>query len=52
VGLKFYYRAAEKIKQEEETLKRFLRIESAKQTVLADYSFVLDPAYFEQKFLT
>jgi len=51
VGLKFYYQAAEKIKQEEQTLKRLLRLETAKQTILADYSFVLDPAYFEQKFL-
>ncbi len=52
VGLKFYYRAAEKIKQEEEVLKRLLRLENAKQTILADYSFVLDQAYFEQKFFT
>jgi len=52
VGLKFFYRAAEKIKQEEATLKRLLRLETAKQTILADYSFVLDPAYFEQKFLS
>ncbi len=51
VGLKFFYRATEKIKQEEATLKRLLRLETAKQTILADYSFVLDPAYFEQKFL-
>jgi len=52
VGLKFYYRAAEKIKQEETSLKRLLRLEDAKQAILSDYSFVLDPAYFEQKFLT
>ncbi len=51
VGLKFFYRATEKVKQEEATLKRLLRLETAKQTILADYSFVLDPAYFEQKFL-
>jgi len=52
VGLKFYYRAAEKIKQEEQALRRLLRLEDAKQSILADYSFVLDPAYFEQKFLS
>jgi hypothetical protein len=52
VGLKFFYRATEKVKQEEASLKRLLRLETAKQTILADYSFVLDPAYFEQKFLT
>ena len=51
VGLKFYYRAVEKIKQEEQALRRLLRLEDAKQSILADYSFVLDPAYFEQKFL-
>jgi hypothetical protein len=51
VGLKFYYRAAEKIKQEEESLKKLLRLESVKQGILAEYSFVLDSAYFEQKFL-
>lgn len=52
VGLKFFYRAAEKIKQEETSLKHLLRLENAKQTILADYSFVLDSAYFEQKFLS
>lgn len=52
VGLKFFYRTAEKVKQEEAHLRRLLRLENAKQTVLSDYSFVLDPAYFEQKFLT
>lgn len=52
IGLKFYYRAAEKIKQEEEALKRLLRLENAKQNILSEYSFVLDPVYFEQKFLS
>ena len=52
VGLKFFYRTTEKIKQEEVNLRKLLRLENAKQTVLSDYSFVLDPAYFEQKFLT
>jgi len=52
VGLKFYYRAAEKIKQEEEALKKLLRLENVKQGILAEYSFVLDSAYFEQKFLS
>lgn len=51
VGLKFYYRAAEKIKQEENSLKKLLRLEGIKQDILAEYSFVLDSAYFEQKFL-
>ena len=51
VGLKFYYRAAEKIKQEEANLKKLLRLETVKQGILAEYSFVLDSAYFEQKFL-
>lgn len=52
VNLKFYYRVAEKIKQEQEAFKRLLRIENAKQDILAEYSFVLDSAYFEQKFLS
>jgi hypothetical protein len=50
IGLKFYYRAAEKVKQEEERLRKLLNFQQTKQTLLSEYSFVLDTAYFEQKF--
>lgn len=52
VSLKFYYSVEEKIKREEEQIKTLLRLEEHKQKVLSAYSFVLDPRYFEQKFLT
>ncbi len=51
VGLKFYYRASEKIKAEEAALRKLLNREEVKRSVLSEYSFVLDPLYFEQKFL-
>ena len=51
IGLKFYYRAAEKVKQEEAALRKLLDREEIKRSILSEYSFVLDPLYFEQKFL-
>jgi hypothetical protein len=41
IGLKFYYRAAEKVKQEEERLRKLLNFQQTKQTLLSEYSFVL-----------
>lgn len=52
VSLKFYYRVAEKVKAEQTAFRRLLRLEDAKQNILSEYSFVLDSAYFEQKFLS
>jgi hypothetical protein len=51
ISLKFFYQAAEKVKREEAALRKLLDLEQAKQTILAEYTFVLDPVYFEQKFL-
>lgn len=51
VGLKFYYRTAEKVKLEELALRKLLNREEIKRSILSEYSFVLDPLYFEQKFL-
>lgn len=51
ICLKFYYFIAEKIQQEERNLLKILNLETKKARNLKKYSFILDPNYFQQKFL-
>jgi hypothetical protein len=50
IYLKFYYQIEEKLKKEQQVLMDILDGKLGKKKVLAQYSFVLDPQYFEQKF--
>ncbi len=51
VCLKFYETICEKIDQEKRLFERLLHWEDAKQDALSQYSFILNPFYFEQRFL-
>lgn len=51
ITLKFYHQITEKLSQEKLAFEKLLNLETAKQTVLSQYSFVLNPYYFEQKFI-
>ncbi len=52
IGLKFYYAITEKLQSEKKTLEELLNVAYTKKQDQDQYSFVLDPQFFEQKFLT
>ncbi len=52
ISLKFYHQISEKLETEKRLFQQLLNWEDNKQDVLSRYSFVLNPYYFEQKFLT
>jgi len=52
VCLKFYNEINEKLDNEKLAFEKLLNWQDAKTELLANYSFVLNPYYFEQKFLT
>ena len=51
VSMRFYDRVADKLKQEEAKAAELSGASQDKQKRQARYSHVLDPQYFEQKFL-
>ncbi len=51
ICLNFYHSIKEKVQREEQSLLKVLNYETNKNEVLKKYSFVLNPQYFEQKFL-
>ena len=52
ISLKFFYFVKEKIIREQAASRKLLKIEENKQEILDNYSFILNPAYFEQKLLS
>jgi hypothetical protein len=48
IGKKYYYRLEEKIDSEQAAFENILNLESNKQQILSEYSFILDPQYFDQ----
>lgn len=52
IGLKFFYVITEKLQTEKKTLEKLLNVAYAKKQDQDQYSFILDPQFFEQKFLT
>lgn len=51
VCLKFYNDIGEKLENEKRQFEQLLNWRDARDEVLSHYSFVLNPYYFEQKFL-
>jgi hypothetical protein len=51
ICLKFYNEISEKLESENSRFERMLNVKDARDEVLSQYSFVLNPYYFEQKFL-
>ncbi len=51
VCLKFYNEIGEKLKNEKRQFEQLLNWQDARDEALSNYSFVLNPYYFEQKFL-
>ncbi len=51
ICLKFYHDISEKLEKEKRLFEQLLHWEDNKQEALSHYSFVLNPYYFEQKFL-
>lgn len=51
ISLKFYYIIVEKLQAEKTTLEAHLNIAFTKKQDHDQYSFILDPQFFEQKFL-
>ena len=52
VSVNFNKKMVKKIKQEEQQFLEIFNLARHKKQVLQKYSFVLDPQYFEQKFLS
>jgi len=52
ISLKFFYSLKEKIVREQAAARKLLKIEENKQEILDNYSFILNPAYFEQRLLS
>ena len=52
ICLKFYHEISEKLERERRQFDRLLHIEDKKQDVLSRYTFVLNPYFFEQKFIS
>ncbi len=52
VSLKFFYQVKEKIIREQGMAKKLLKIEEDRQEKLDQFSFVLNPTYFEQKLIS
>ncbi len=51
VCLKFYNDTSEKLENEKRQFEQLLNRQNARDEALSHYSFVLNPHYFEQKFL-
>lgn len=51
ISLKAYYAITEKLKREQEECLKLLNSNQEEAANLSRYTFVLDPAYFEQLFL-
>lgn len=51
LSLKRFYAVSEKIDKEKQALIKLLDLQTNRDKILSEFSFVLDPAYFEQKFL-
>ncbi len=51
VCLKFYNDISEKLDSEKRQLEQLLNLQDARDEALSHYSFVLNPYYFEQKFI-
>ena len=49
VSLSFYYQLSEKLKTEEKRYKALFERAARERKTLKQYSFVLNPVYFEQK---
>ncbi len=51
ICLKFYHEISEKLEREKRQFDRLLHIEDKKQDILSRYTFVLNPYFFEQRFI-
>ena len=51
ISLKFYHQIIEKLEQEKQQFGKLLEWRDNTEDLLSHYSFVLNPGYFEQKFL-
>jgi hypothetical protein len=51
ISLKLFYAIQEKLNQEKQALEEILHKDSVKKQEASQYSFFLDPQYFEQKFI-
>lgn len=51
ICLKFYNAIDEKLENEKRQFEQLLNFQDAREEALSHYSFVLNPCYFEQKFI-
>ena len=51
VSRKFYFALEERLQEQRQQFIKLLQWDTGKQTIQSRYSLVLDPQYFEQKFL-
>lgn len=51
VCLKFYNDISERLEKEKRQFEQLLNLQDARDEALSHYSFVLNPYYFEQKFI-
>jgi hypothetical protein len=51
ISLKFYYEISDKLENEKKQFEKLLNWQTSRDEALSHYSFVLNPYYFEQKFL-
>lgn len=51
ISLKFYYTIAEKLLNEKKSFEKLLNLAFTKKQDHDQYSFILDPQFFEQRFL-
>ncbi len=51
ICLKFYNNICEKLEDEKRQFEHLLNLQDARNEALSHYSFVLNPYYFEQKFI-
>jgi hypothetical protein len=52
VCLKFYNEISDKLSKEKSRFKQLLNLQDKKREILSHYTFLLNPYYFEQKFLS
>jgi hypothetical protein len=52
ISLKFFYQVKEKVIREQGMARKLLKIEEDRQEKLDQFSFVLNPSYFEQKLIS
>jgi hypothetical protein len=50
ISLKFFHQISEKLEKEKRQFAELLKWHDTAQDILANYSFALNPSYFEQKF--